>query len=578
MDIKTISQDLSVSPQVRPDDIALAVAQGFKSIIINRPDGEDSNQPSHAAIEEAGKAHGLEVRYVPVVPGNLTDADVSAFRKALRELPAPALAYCRTGTRSVTLWALSQAGHLSTEAILGTASGAGYDLAALTPRLETGAHSAANDSRAVVTHDIVIIGGGAAGLATAGSLLKRRKGLDIAIVEPSTEHYYQPGWTLVGGGVFSQKRTEKQMARLMPKGAQWIRSACAGFDPEQSEIILEDGERIGYKTLVVAPGLKLDWDQIDGLRETLGKNGVTSNYMRGLGKYTWELVQNMTSGKALFTQPPMPIKCAGAPQKAMYLSCSAWRKSGALSSIDVSFHNAGGVLFGVKEYVPALMKYVDRYGIDLKFKERLIAVDGPAKRAVFEMTDEAGLTNTVTREFDMLHVCPPQVAPDFVASSPLANEAGWVDVDQNTLQHVRYQNVFSVGDAAGTPNAKTAAAIRKQAPVAAVNILRTLDSRAPNAAYNGYGSCPLTVERGRVVLAEFSYGGKLDPSFPNWLLNGTRPTLKGWIAKAVLMPTLYFDFMLKGREWLANPKIIPNVSDAKIQDRSAESDPTKRAA
>lgn len=476
----------------------------------------------------------------------------------MHELPAPALAFCRTGARSATLWALSQAGHLSMDAILKTAKQAGYDLSDLRAKLDARSSMPDHTTGPVASYDVLIIGGGAAGISTAGSILKRRKDVKIAIVEPRTEHYYQPGWTLVGGGVFKREQTERQMAGLMPKGVQWIHAACAGFDPERNEILLEDGERIAYKILVVAPGLKLNWDGIDGLKETLGKNGVTSNYLFDMAPYTWELVQSLKGGRALFTQPPMPIKCAGAPQKAMYLACDAWRRRGVLNDIDVNFHNTGAVIFGVKEYVPALMKYVDKYGINLNFGETLVAVDGPAKTTWFDVKDAEGTVTREERSFDMLHVCPPQCSLDFIASSPLANEAGWVDVDSETLQHTRYGNVFGLGDAGSTPNAKTAAAVRKQAPVAAHNVLCALDGRVPNAVYNGYGSCPLTVERGKIVLAEFCYGGKLDPSVPKWMLDGTKPTRAAWFLKEKMLPQIYFDMMLKGRETLAKPKLLPH--------------------
>lgn len=579
MDIKTIAPDLSVSPQITVQDVGIAASQGFRSVIINRPDGESGDQTAHAEIEDAARRQGLEVRYVPVVSGKVTDADVEAFDKAMHELPAPALAYCRTGTRSATLWALSQAGHLSTDAILKTTANAGYDLSGLRARLEARDKAVDNGIGPVKTHDIVIVGGGAGGISTAASILKRRGGTDIAIVEPRTEHYYQPGWTLVGGGVFKREQTERQMAKLMPKGVQWIRAACAGFDPEHNQIILEDGERIGYKVLVVSPGLKLNWDGIEGLKDTLGKNGVTSNYLFDMAPYTWELIQSMKGGRALFTQPPMPIKCAGAPQKAMYLACDAWKRRGVLKDIEVEFHNAGGVLFGVKEYVPSLMKYVDKYGINLCFNETLVAVDGANKTAWFDVKDAEGNARREAREFDMMHVCPPQTALDFVADSPLANDAGWIDVSGETLQHTKYGNVFGLGDAGSTPNAKTAAAVRKQAPVAAHNVLQVLDGKAPNAVYSGYGSCPLTVERGKIVLAEFAYGGKLEPTVPQWMLNGTKATSAAWFLKEKMLPNIYFDMMLRGTETLAKPKLLPHrPASHEAQDACDFKDASSKAA
>ncbi len=398
------------------------------------------------------------------------------------------------------------------------------------------------------SHTVVIVGGGAAGIATAASLLKRRSGLDIAIIEPADTHDYQPGWTMVGSGIFKPESTRRTMARVMPKGATWLKTAATSFEPESNQVTLQDGSSVTYEALVVAPGIRLAWEQIEGVEATLGRNGVTSNYRYDLAPYTWTLVQTLKEGEAIFTQPPMPIKCAGAPQKSMYLACDYWLRAGVLDNIDVQFRNAGGVLFGVPEYVPALMSYVEKYAIELELGSNLVAVDGPAKQAVFETRE-----GEITCDFDMLHVVPPQVAPQFLADSPLAAENGFTDVDQYTLRHVRYDNVFGLGDAGTMPNAKTAAAVRKQAPVVAVNVLQQLDGNGPKAGYDGYGSCPLTVERGKIVLAEFAYGGKLAPSFPTWLVDGTKPARLSWILKADVLPWIYWNAMLKGREWLAGP-------------------------
>ena len=399
-----------------------------------------------------------------------------------------------------------------------------------------------------IRHTVVVIGGGAAGIATAASMLKRRPDLDIAIVEPADTHAYQPGWTMVGGGVFDVASTTRPMASVMPKRVTWVKQACAGFRPDDNQVTLADGSTLSYDLLIVAPGIRLAWEKIAGLEATLGSNGVTSNYRADLAPYTWELVQATRAGRAIFTQPPMPIKCAGAPQKSMYLACDHWRRTGVLGDIEVEFRNAGAVLFGVADYVPALMEYVEKYGIDLELGNNLVAVDGPGRQATFKTAD-----GEETVGFDMIHVVPPQVAPEFLAESALAAASGFTDVDQHTLQHVRYPNVFGLGDAGSMPNAKTAAAARKQAPVVAVNALRQLDGKGPTAGYDGYGSCPLTVERGKIVLAEFAYGGKLAPSFPTWLVDGTKPARLSWMLKADVLPWLYWNGMLKGREWLAGP-------------------------
>jgi sulfide:quinone oxidoreductase len=402
-------------------------------------------------------------------------------------------------------------------------------------------------------HPILIVGGGAAGISVAASLLKRNSSLKISIIEPAESHYYQPGWTMVGAGIFNVEETRRDTAQVMPNKVNWIKSSVTFFQPEENTVSLADGMVIAYDRLIVCPGIKLDWDAVEGLSENLGKNGVTSNYSSTHSLYTWELVQGLKSGRALFTQPPMPIKCAGAPQKALYLSADHWKRNGVIKDIEISFYNAVGVLFGVGDYVPALMKYMDGYGANIRFSHNLISIDGEAKIATFKQTDAEGATSLVTSTFGMIHVCPPQKAPDFIRNSPLSNDAGWVDVDQHTLRHSKYNNIWSLGDVMSAPNAKTAAAVRKQAPIVAANIIEDLSSSSKVYGYDGYGACPLTVERGKIVLAEFGYGGALKPTLPTWLLKGTSPTSLAWFLKKSVMPKLYWDWMLKGKELLVKP-------------------------
>jgi sulfide:quinone oxidoreductase len=398
--------------------------------------------------------------------------------------------------------------------------------------------------------DVVVIGGGTAGIGLTASLLRRQPSLRIAIIEPSDRHYYQPAWTLVGGGAYDISKTVQPMASVIPPGATWIQTAASGFDPDTNLVHLADGHSIGYRQLVVCPGLRLAWEQIEGLEDTLGENGVTSNYRFDLAPYTWALTQDLKRGKALFTQPHMPIKCAGAPQKAMYLSCDHWLRNGNLDDIEVEFNIAGAVLFGVAAFVPPLMEYVRRYNINLVFDSNLVKVDGVNRTAYFDIKDEKGNVERVAKPFDMLHVTPPQMAPDFIRRSPLADPAGWCEVNPETLQHPRYPNIFSLGDVCSSPNAKTAAAVRKQIVVVAENLLAAKEERELPTRYDGYGSCPLIVEKGKVILAEFGFGGKLLPTFP---LDPTVPRYLAWLLKAKFLPWFYWHGFLKGREWLARP-------------------------
>jgi sulfide:quinone oxidoreductase len=357
---------------------------------------------------------------------------------------------------------------------------------------------------------------------------------------------------LVGGGAFNVRDSKRNTKDVIPKGVTWIKDKITGFNPDVNEVNVARGEPIKYKYLAVATGLKTNWDATPGLIDTIRKNGVTSNYSYDYSPYTWELVMNMKSGKAIFTQPPMPIKCPGAPQKAMYLSCYEWEQQGNLKNIEVELNNAGAALFGVADFVPPLMEYVKKYNATLNFNCNLISIDGPNKKATFAVKDADGNSTQIEKSFDMLHVVPPQGPQDCVKGSPIADSAGWVEVDQFTLQHTRYPNVFGLGDCCSSPNSKTAAAARKQVVVVAENLLAHKNQQAMPLKYDGYGSCPLTVERGKIVLAEFGFGGKLLPTFP-WLLNPLKATKLAWILKKDVLPWLYWNAMLRGREWLARP-------------------------
>jgi len=395
-------------------------------------------------------------------------------------------------------------------------------------------------------HQIVIVGGGAAGITVAASLLRKDKSLDIAIIEPSEDHYYQPAFTFVGGGAYKLAKTKRPEVKCIPKGAKWIKSAVAEFAPEHNALTLNDGKQINYDYLVVCPGIQLDWQKIEGLQATLGRNGVCSNYLPHLAEYTWQCLREFKGGDALFTQPAMPIKCAGAPQKIMYLAADHFAKRGLAKSTQVNFCLQGEAMFGVPAFAKPLEKVAEHYGIEVDYGTNLTAIDGQAKQATFQVKNKDGNVKDITKRFDMIHVTPPQSAPDFVKQSPLADSSGWVDIDAESMQHKRYPNVFSLGDAGSSPNSKTAAAVRKQAPVVVGNLLAQMRNTSGVNGYDGYGSCPFVTSYGTVILAEFIYGGTVTPSFP---LDPTLERRSMWWLTKSLLPYLYWDFMLKGHEW-----------------------------
>lgn len=394
-------------------------------------------------------------------------------------------------------------------------------------------------------HQIIIIGGGNGGISVAAKLLRKNSKLDIAIIEPSGKHYYQPAWTLVGGGTFDINKTIRSESSVIPLGAKWIKEAVISFQPEKNEVTTKEGATYSYDYLVVAPGIQLDWNRVKGLPETLGKNYVTSNYSFDFAPYTFECLKAMKPGMvAIFTAPSTALKCGGAPQKITYLAADYFRRHGLQGKVKVDFSTAGKVIFGIKKYADELQKVIDKYGIETYFRHDLIAVDGEKKLATFKVTDENSVTIEVQKHFDMIHVTPPQSAPDFIGSSALANESGWVDIDKYTLQHSKYKNIFGIGDATSTPNSKTGAAVRKQAPVVVKNLLALINGQPLSAKYNGYGSCPIVTGYGKLILAEFDYNNTPTETFP---FDQSKPRWSMWLLKKYVLPWLYWNKILKGK-------------------------------
>ena len=393
-------------------------------------------------------------------------------------------------------------------------------------------------------YQVLIIGGGSAGITAAAWLSNEANAPEMAIIEPSTKHYYQPIWTLVGGGVFDKEISERDEAGLIPEGVTWIQDGVASFDPDNNSVTTLDGKTIGYDFLIVAAGIQIDWDKIPGLKESVGKpgTGVCSNYSYETVDSTWENIRNLKSGTALFTQPATPIKCAGAPQKILYLAEDYFRKHGVRNNIDVIFGIAAGGIFGIPHYAAPLAKVVERKQIDARYLHDLAELHPDKKEAVFK---NLGGGDDVTIQYDMIHVTPPMSSPAFIANSPLAADAGgWVDVHPNTMQHVRYPNVFSLGDCSSLPTSKTGAAVRKQAPALAKNLMAAINGMPLPAHYNGYTSCPLVTGYGSLILAEFDYDKNPAESFP---FDQRQERYSMYALKAYGLPQMYWNGMLRGR-------------------------------
>ncbi len=425
--------------------------------------------------------------------------------------------------------------------------------------------------------NLLIIGGGTGGIMTAAQFLKKGN-VRITLLEPAEFHYYQPAWTLVGANTYNFEKTKRTMASVIPKGVHWIKEYASKIDAANNIVETSTGQKIAYDYLVVSPGLKMDTSLVKGLTEAIDKGVVCSNYTDP--KYTWQVLKNFKGGTALFTQPATPIKCGGAPQKIMYLADDYFRKAGIRAKTDIVFAIPGGVIFGVNPIAKTLMEVINRKDINVRYHHKLVEVDGENQIAWYEVTkdpqaggcvvmseDDPGNIDTTINynnkdlkisqsegrmgiHFDMLHLAPPQTAPDFIRNSDLVDDSGWLSVDHGSLQHKKYPNVFGIGDVASLPTAKTGAAIRKQVPIVVENISRLIVSNSlGEKSYNGYSSCPLVTGYGKMVLAEFDYESNFlpDPKLKRMFIkDSSKEHRRLWWLKKYILPYLYWNKMLKG--------------------------------
>jgi sulfide:quinone oxidoreductase len=390
---------------------------------------------------------------------------------------------------------------------------------------------------------VVVIGGGTGGLSVSSTLSQILGKNEVAVIEPSNVHYYQPLWTFVGAGIKSLADSAKPTEEVMPKDAYWLRSPVTKVEPDNNSVNLKDGSKVKYEYLVVATGMKCNWDKIKGLPETLGKNCVTSNYSSDTVEKTWDLIREFKGGNAIFTMPSTPIKCPGAAIKIAYLAEDHFTKKGIRSKSDVIYNTAMGKIFAIEKYAKSLNRVAEQQGIIVNLLTELIEIRGDKKEAVFKV----GGKEEKIFNYELLHVVPPMGPPSFIAESGLGNEVGYVNVDKHTLQHVKYPNIFALGDSSSAPTSKTAAAISVQSGVLKKNLLDAMSGKLNSsgaAKYDGYASCPLLVGRNKLILAEFSgYTGSPMETFP--VDQGEERTSMYWLTKEVI-PEIYWKGLVKG--------------------------------
>ena len=434
---------------------------------------------------------------------------------------------------------------------------------------------------------IVIVGGGLSGVATAAKLKNTLSNPDITVIEPNTESVsYQPGQTLIGAGLWKKSDIMYNTKDFMPSGVNWIQDKAVEFDPDNNQVRTAGGQTISYDFLVVAAGLVLDFGAIKGLEEVgdvysldksdaaraqkiLGKDGLCSIYFADGAVDTWTQMQKFLADaksgkkvKGVFPEPHTAFKCGGAQKKVVNLVDARLNEAKARANADLDFYTNGGRLFGVPIYHDAIEAQMKARNVNVAYSHKFVEVDPSKKVAVLEkhwkekvwdeeleMEDEVTRTQRVEAQYDFCHVIPPQKAPKEIANSPIGSGAGWVPVDQYTLQHLKYPNVFSLGDIAAVPLGKTGGTARKQYNVLVENLVATMEGKAMTAKFDGYTVCPLITSIGTVMMAEFKWnpdgpGAVPAPSFP---LDPAQERWLMWLLKAYMLKPMTVYGMLSGR-------------------------------
>ncbi|KAG5727686.1 hypothetical protein E4T56_gene12245 [Termitomyces sp. T112] len=409
---------------------------------------------------------------------------------------------------------------------------------------------------------VLVVGGGSGGLSVARQIYDRFAAAgkplgvgDVAIADGADYHYYQPGWTLVGSGLQPKSNYRALLAPLVPKHIAYIPENVKSFSPKTSSVTTATGRELYYDALVVATGLQINWQGIKGLSNALidPHSGVSSIYSYDTCDKVWDDIEGLRYGKAIFTQPAGIIKCAGAPQKIMWMAWDRFRRTGRDENIQVNFYTGMPTMFSVKKYSDALESLRLERGVGAHFQHNLVAVDSANHRATFKTTDES----LVDIDYTLLHVTPPMGPLDLIKGSPIADSAGWVDVDKSTLRHnnPEYGNIFALGDCSSLPTSKTAAAITAQAPVLTENLYSVMETgKVSDAVYDGYTSCPLLTGYGELMLAEFKYGLEPKETFSSFFDQAKSHRLF-YHLKRDLFPMVYWNLMVKGK-WFGTSGFI----------------------
>ncbi len=405
---------------------------------------------------------------------------------------------------------------------------------------------------------IVIAGGGTAGIIAAARARRSAPNAQIVLISPNELHLYQSGQLFVAAGLEKEQKYLRKSVDLLPENVTWLKEKVISFDPKHNTLKTEKSGEVFYDILIVALGGEYDYSAIEGLSaDMIGKKEIASVYLndtikgtaRGAKSTNAVFDKMLHSAKfakkplrVLFTEPNTPVKGAGTSLSLLFLYNSFLKKIFANKNVHFTFVTADTKLLSLKSFDEVLRKEVNKHkNIDIVYEHDIIAIDSDKKRAYFKNRDEKK-----EFEYDYIHIVPPLKAVKAIRESSLAilkgSQKGWMEVDEKTLRHKIYENVFGIGDIVGLGDKKSGAAAQHQGIILQDNIAAALEGDKLKYSYDGYTASPIVTSYGKVLLAEYNEKKPL----ATFILNPYESRRIWWYLQRYFMPWAYFNLLMRG--------------------------------
>lgn len=412
----------------------------------------------------------------------------------------------------------------------------------------------------VPNEKIVIVGGGLAGISTAARLKNRLDNPDITIIEPEPlSASYQRGLTLVAAGIWDISQIQYNRDDKIPHGIKLIKGRATSFDPQNNTLTVDNKDLIAYKQLILATGVALNYAGIKGLSSSitsftkntdllknsgLTKNGLHSIFFRDGASATWRAIQQLiqkakthtstTKLQAIFTHPNTEINCESASINIMYLVHSRLIEAKVRDKITMIYNTSSTNLHNVIEFHDAILKQFKQKNFIYNYSHNLFEINPENKVAIFEKYSQLDTKNEkIEMAYDFIHITPPMKEHNEITTSPLGSLKDQTLMNKETLQHVKFKNVWAIESSSVSAKHK----------VLVDNIISHMQNKNSSSKYTGYKAESFITNMGTAMLAEYDWSMKQQPSFP---LNPMQARWIWWLMELYICKTTTISGMMKG--------------------------------